>query len=128
MEYEVGLGGILFVLFIMLFIAYFALAFIAKVIWHIYLVFGSGKRSANEEEREKLVENRFSGLNPDDLSEAEKQSLIALAMKVLAIKYQDEEQEEKSWLEKENEFWDRRRNDVVELKILGVLDDHHYQG
>jgi len=36
---------------------------------------------------ETLVEDRLSGLKPADLNDVEKQSLITLAMKVLAIKH-----------------------------------------
>jgi len=36
---------------------------------------------------EALVEDRLSGLKPADLNEVEKQSVITLAMKVLAIKH-----------------------------------------
>ena len=36
---------------------------------------------------ETTVEDRFSGLKPSDLNDAEKQSAVTLAMKVLAIKH-----------------------------------------
>ena len=36
---------------------------------------------------ETLVEDRLSDLKPSNLNEVEKQSVIALAMKVLAIKH-----------------------------------------
>jgi len=36
---------------------------------------------------ETTVEDRLSGLKPSDLNEAEKQSVVTLAMKVLAIKH-----------------------------------------
>ena len=36
---------------------------------------------------EALVEDRLSGLNPADLNDVEKQSVITLAMKVLSIKH-----------------------------------------
>ena len=36
---------------------------------------------------ETTVEDRLSGLKPSDLNDVEKQSVIALAMKVLAIKH-----------------------------------------
>jgi DNA repair protein RadC len=42
------------------------------------------KTDASEE---VLVEDRLSGLNPADLNDVEKQSVIALAMKVLSIKH-----------------------------------------
>ena len=36
---------------------------------------------------ENLVEDRLAGLKPSDLNDVEKQSVVALAMKVLAIKH-----------------------------------------
>ena len=36
---------------------------------------------------EVVVEDRLAGLNPSDLSDVEKQSVVTLALKVLTIKY-----------------------------------------